>query len=72
MSEPAKSSGFGVRGSGDAFVFVEAPGKFHDPVALVVRIPQGIRSKQKLFAALADKLRFPRYFGWNWMLWKNA
>src|SRR5262245_8810740 len=34
--------------------------------ALVVKIPAGIRSKEKLFAVLADKLRFPMYFGWNW------
>lgn len=34
--------------------------------ARIIRIPRGIRSKQKLFAVLADKLRFPRYFGWNW------
>jgi hypothetical protein len=33
---------------------------------LVVRIPRGIRSKQKLLAILADKLHFPRYFGHNW------
>ena len=31
--------------------------------SLVVRIPRGIRSKEKLLAILADKLRFPRYFG---------
>ncbi|MEX2173722.1 MAG: barstar family protein [Pirellulaceae bacterium] len=36
------------------------------PSPLVVRIPAGIRSKQKLLAILADKLRFPAYFGWNW------
>jgi Barstar (barnase inhibitor) len=36
------------------------------PAALVVRIPRGVRSKEKLFSILADKLRFPRYFGWNW------
>jgi hypothetical protein len=36
------------------------------PSARVIRIPRGIRSKQKLFAVLADKLHFPRYFGWNW------
>ena len=32
----------------------------------VVHLPRGIRSKHKLFAILADKLRFPAYFGWNW------
>jgi hypothetical protein len=36
------------------------------PSAHIIRIPRGIRSKQKLFAILADKLHFPRYFGWNW------
>lgn len=34
--------------------------------ALFVRVPRGIRSKEKLLAVLADKLRFPGYFGWNW------
>jgi len=38
----------------------------HKPSELVVRIPRGIRSKEKLLAILADKLRFPRYFGYNW------
>jgi len=33
---------------------------------LVVRMPAGIRSKRKLLAILARRLRFPRYFGWNW------
>ncbi len=32
----------------------------------MVRLPRGIRSKEKLFAIFADKLRFPRYFGRNW------
>jgi hypothetical protein len=48
------------------FEFVENPAGVWDPKALVVRVPAGIRSKEKLFAVLADKLRFPRYFGWNW------
>ena len=48
------------------FVFVEQPEEFGDAEALVVRIPRGIRSKRKLLAVLADKLEFPRYFGWNW------
>jgi RNAse (barnase) inhibitor barstar len=46
--------------------FLEDPDAFHDPAAVVVRMPRGIRSKQKLLAVLADKLNFPRYFGWNW------
>ncbi len=31
-----------------------------------IRIPAGMRSKQKLFAVLADKLHLPSYFGRNW------
>ena len=67
----------GVRGDGagddgyppalpPGFLTVDSPREFRDPTALVVRVPPGIRSKQKLFAIFADKLRFPRYFGWNW------
>ena len=37
-----------------------------DPTALVVRIPRGIRSKEKLFSVYARRLSFPGYFGWNW------
>jgi RNAse (barnase) inhibitor barstar len=48
------------------FVFVEAPADYRDDAALVVRVPAGIRSKQKLLKILADKLHFPGYFGWNW------
>ena len=48
------------------FRFVPAPADFRDAAALVVRMPRGIRSKQKLMAVLADKLHFPRYFGHNW------
>ncbi len=48
------------------FVFLENPSDFRDPAALVIRLPRVIRSKQKLFAILADRLRFPGYFGWNW------
>ncbi|MDX1945786.1 MAG: barstar family protein [Pirellulaceae bacterium] len=48
------------------FVFIDEPAKFHDPAALVARIPRGIRSKQKLLAILAEKLKFPGYFGHNW------
>jgi barstar (barnase inhibitor) len=49
-----------------SFVFVGSPDDVRDPAAIVVRIPRGIRSKKKLFAIYADKLRFPDYFGWNW------
>lgn len=48
------------------FVFMDSPADFHNPVAVVVRLRRGIRSKEKLFAIFADKLRFPRYFGKNW------
>ena len=34
--------------------------------ALVVHVPRGVRSKQKLLAILARRLRFPCYFGRNW------
>ena len=44
---------------------VQGPGS-KVPGALIVRVPRGIRSKEKLLAVLADKLRVPRYFGWNW------
>ena len=49
-----------------AWRFADEPDAYHDPAALVVRIPRGIRSKRKLLAVLADRLGFPRYFGWNW------
>ena len=48
------------------FLVADSPLAFRDPAALVVRIPRGIRSKQKLFAIFAERLHFPRYFGWNW------
>lgn len=48
------------------FEFVEPLADIRDPKALVVRVPTGIRSKEKLLAVLADRLRFPGYFGWNW------
>jgi RNAse (barnase) inhibitor barstar len=48
------------------FAFCEEPASFRDASGIVVCIPTGIRSKEKLFAVLVDKLRFPRYFGWNW------
>jgi RNAse (barnase) inhibitor barstar len=36
------------------------------PQRIVIRIPAGVRSKRTLFRLFASKLRFPRYFGWNW------
>jgi len=49
-----------------SFHFLELPAEYRDDAALVLRLPRSIRSKQKLFAVLADKLRFPTYFGHNW------
>lgn len=34
--------------------------------SLQIRIPAGLRSKQKLLGIFAKKLHFPAYFGWNW------
>src|SRR5262249_1686721 len=48
------------------FEFVESPADFRDPAAIVVRIPRGVRSKQKLFSLYATTFRFRKYFGWNW------
>jgi RNAse (barnase) inhibitor barstar len=48
------------------FRLVEQPAEFCDAALQVVRLPRGIRSKAKLLAILADKLRFPGYFGHNW------
>ena len=70
MSEAGnRESGNGSRKSPPPalpFLFVDRPDEFHDDAALVVRVPAGVRSKQKLLAILADKLHFPGYFGWNW------
>jgi RNAse (barnase) inhibitor barstar len=48
------------------FQLVDRPDDFCDPALSIVRMPRGIRSKAKLLAILADKLRFPGYFGHNW------
>ena len=48
------------------FSFVEEPDTYREVRGIVVRVPGGIRSKRKLLSVLADKLAFPRYFGWNW------
>ena len=70
MSEAgSRGSGVASRGSPSTslpFSFVESPSEVGDEAAIVVRIPAGIRSKQKLLSVLADKLQFPGYFGWNW------
>ncbi len=42
------------------------PAGFSEPGAIVVRVPNGVRSKQKLLGIIAKQLNFPRYFGWNW------
>lgn len=47
-------------------VFVEDVRRFRDADALVVRLPAGLRSRRKLFAALARGLGLPAYFGGNW------
>jgi Barstar (barnase inhibitor). len=70
--ERSKKQGTGNRKQGTAassplpFEFVDIPADFRDDSALVVRVPAGVRSKQKLLKILADKLDFPGYFGWNW------
>lgn len=63
MAEQSQNSG-GQQAS--SWLFVDQPAEFSDPAAVVVRVPCGIRSKRKLMAVLADRLKFPRYFGWNW------
>ena len=45
---------------------MDSPAEYKAPGALVVRMPRGIRSKEKLLMILADKLRLPGYFGGNW------
>jgi hypothetical protein len=48
------------------FRLVDRPDEFRDASMHIVRLPRGVRSKAKLLAILADKLRFPGYFGHNW------
>jgi hypothetical protein len=48
------------------FQFVDDPAAFCDDDAFIVRVRAGVRSKQKLLGILAERLRFPGYFGWNW------
>jgi RNAse (barnase) inhibitor barstar len=59
-----------ARGSSPAdrdskFLFMESPADFHDDSALVVHVSDA-DSEQQLFDVLAEKLRFPDYFGRNW------
>jgi len=49
-----------------AFQFLDSPATFQEAAAIIVRIPRGVRSKQKLFSIYAAALRFPKYFGRNW------
>ncbi len=48
------------------FTYVDDPAAYRPADTLVVRIPAKAKGKEKLFGVLADKLRFPRYFGHNW------
>ena len=48
------------------FLWLDDPATFTDAGGLIVRLPNKIRAKQKVLGALADGLRFPRYFGMNW------
>lgn len=48
------------------FIFIDNPAQFRDAAALTVRIPSGIRSKEKLFDIYVNSLRLPKYFGRNW------
>ena len=49
-----------------SFEFIDDTTGFRAPGALVVRLAGRLRRKQDLFRALADGLKFPPYFGWNW------
>ena len=49
-----------------AFLFVDDVSRFRDSGAIVVRLPTGLRSRRKLFAALSRRLKLPGYFGKNW------
>jgi RNAse (barnase) inhibitor barstar len=59
------SAGAPPAGRHPAFIFMESPAGFRDDSALVVHVP-GAGSKQQLFDILAERLRFPDYFGRNW------
>ena len=61
-----------VGGQKPGFVFVESPDDSKDDQALIVRVPRGVRSKEKLLRILADKLRLPGYFGSNWDALEDA
>ena len=46
--------------------FVADPLAWKPPAGMVVRMPPKIRSKQKLLAILAQRLKFPPWAGSNW------
>jgi RNAse (barnase) inhibitor barstar len=48
------------------FEFVGDVMGFRAPECFVVRLTGRLRRKQDLLRALAEGLKFPDYFGWNW------
>lgn len=48
------------------FTFSAEPERVPGPSDRVVNIPATIRTEHELFAALAEGLSFPDYFGYNW------
>ena len=46
--------------------FFGSPETLPGDAAFVADLPASIRSKQKLLRTLADELRLPDYFGYNW------
>jgi hypothetical protein len=54
------------------FQFAADPAAWKPAPGSVVRVPAGIRSKEKLIAVLADRLQFPAYSGRNWDAFEEA
>jgi RNAse (barnase) inhibitor barstar len=52
--------------SKSAFEFVDDVNGFRAPNSLVVRLNGRLRRKRDLLRALANELKFPQYFGYNW------
>jgi len=52
--------------SDDPAASLADPPTAHDRSPLVVNLPSGLRSKQKLLAEYVRQLSLPEYFGWNW------